>query len=83
MKTKNGDMLNRLSFYSKHINYAPCYDKWCLTWGQKGIKKNDVRDVSLFFCDSKCQKKAWCIHKNHCKINLSNNCINCWKDINS
>lgn len=35
---------------------------------------------SVYFCDRKCQKKCWPIHKNHCKRDLFSLCSVCCED---
>ena len=50
----------------KILNFVPTYDKWCLTCGYKDARKRCSKCKSVYFCDRKCQTKAWNIHKKHC-----------------
>jgi hypothetical protein len=63
---------------SKHCNFVPTYDKWCLYCDDREKeKKKCSRCKSVFFCDEKCQRNAWKIHKQHCGRDLFQHCIQC------
>lgn len=62
---------------SKGTNFVPTYDKWCLYCGNKSAGNRCAQCKHVYFCDAECQKKAWPIHKKHCKRNLFMNCATC------
>lgn len=62
----------------KLYNYVPTYDKWCLTCDKReGVTKRCGGCRAVFFCNRKCQIKAWPIHQNHCGRDLFTLCISC------
>lgn len=71
----------RLELESKDTNFVPTYDKWCLYCDNKGAKKRCTRCRSVYFCDRKCQQKAWPIHKKHCGRDLFQLCISCGQSV--
>lgn len=74
--TEEGDH-DSASEHLKIQNFVPTYDCWCLACGKKDVKFRCSACHSVFFCDRKCQKKAWKIHKKHCKRDLFTVCSNC------
>ena len=62
---------------TKHMNFVPTYDKWCLFCNDKNAKYRCTGCKTIYFCDKKCQKKAWVIHKNHCSRNQFILCCAC------
>lgn len=65
---------------SKHYNFVPTYDPWCLYCNYKGCKLRCSGCKFVYFCNQECQKKAWPLHKQHCKRDLFTLCINCGSD---
>ena len=67
---------------SKHMNFVPTYDSWCLYCDDRTKPKKKCSGCkSVFFCNTDCQRKAWKIHKKHCGRDLFSNCSFCGKDI--
>jgi hypothetical protein len=62
---------------AKHTNFVPSYDKWCLGCGEHGVIQRCSGCRSVFFCNQECMKRAWPIHKKHCKRNLFDVCATC------
>ena len=73
---------NNLNYHNnlKMWNFVPTYDKWCLYCNKKDVNKRCSNCKSVFFCDKKCQKKAWKTHKKHCGRNLFTICSCCGKE---
>lgn len=69
----------KISQNVKLFNFVPTYDNWCLACDYRDCKLKCSKCKSVYFCDSKCQKKAYKIHKKHCGRNLFQNCMNCGK----
>lgn len=65
---------------SKCYNFVPTYDPWCLACDNKCCTLRCSGCKFIYFCDKECQKKAWLIHKQHCKRDLFIICILCGKD---
>lgn len=61
----------------KTYNFVPTYDPWCLYCDKKGCSKKCSSCKCIYFCDDTCQKKAWPIHKKHCKRDLFILCLTC------
>lgn len=64
----------------KTENYVPSYDHWCLACPSRAARQRCSKCKSVYFCDEKCQRAAWKIHKKHCGRNLFQICIVCGKD---
>jgi hypothetical protein len=62
---------------SKITNFVPTYDNWCLYCDNKSAKMRCSGCRHVYFCNPECQKKAWKIHKKHCKRVLFWNCASC------
>jgi len=67
---------------SKGKNFVPTYDTWCLYCDNKSATNRCTGCKHIYFCNADCQKKAWPIHKKHCKRDLFNNCASCGKQSN-
>jgi hypothetical protein len=74
--------MNRMYGDSKEINFVPTYDKWCLYCDNKSATKRCKGCKTVYFCNADCQKKAWPIHKKHCKRNLFTICASCGEQLN-
>ena len=61
----------------KYFNFVPTYDKWCLFCDRKGCTSICSKCKYVYFCDQKCQRKSWKIHKTHCNRDLFGLCIAC------
>jgi len=75
--------MNKMMSETKAYNFVPTYDKWCLFCGKVDTPYKCSRCKSVYFCDSKCQKDAWSIHKLHCKSDLFRICIVCGNNTTS
>jgi hypothetical protein len=65
----------------KMTNFVPTYDKWCLECDKRYVKLRCSKCKSVYFCNEKCQKKAWDIHKKHCGRDLFSICCSCGSNI--
>lgn len=73
----DSSMKKRLLEHTKIYNFAPTYDRWCITCGAKNVSKRCSQCRSVFFCNVECQRKAWRIHKHHCQRCLFRRCLTC------
>lgn len=64
------------SEHLKIMNFVPTQDRICLTCG-KNAEYLCSKCHSVHFCSKKCQKKAWKVHKGHCKRDLFTVCAYC------
>lgn len=71
------DNFKRMYADSKRINFVPTWDTWCLYCDNKSAGNRCAGCKHVYFCNAECQKKAWPIHKKHCKRNLFMNCATC------
>lgn len=62
----------------KLTNFVLTYDTWCLYCNNKiDVTKRCAGCHAVYFCDEKCQRKAWPLHKKHCQRDLFTLCIQC------
>jgi hypothetical protein len=78
-KSPTNSNFKRVCGYSKGINFVPTYDKYCLFCDSKTATKRCSGCYHVYFCNAECQKKAWPIHKQHCKRSMFINCASCAK----
>ncbi len=62
----------------KTTNFVPTYDKWCLYCDNKSkVEQRCSICKTVYFCNAECQRKAWQLHKNHCRRDLFTLCAAC------
>jgi hypothetical protein len=72
------DIKNNWLSELKIYNFVPTHDTWCLTCENRNAKLKCGHCKSVYFCNKACQKRAWPVHKNHCKRDLFSNCSACF-----